>query len=268
MENDYNIKLDDYDKETQLTLVFKGYLATTSMVNRKLVDKAGNIVPMEEATGRISYYNKPDSIASNDCIYILQEIEAVGEYKAEDLAMRFEVVGYEDEFYVDVPLKVTGFSDYEGLSFIDQIADVTSAPGKYVKTAHIVNYNGKHYLAIVDEVSAVSNIVDNYNDKGRASVKSFWLKFYPLEGGLKDKSIVDAIDQPIVEGDGKWTATVTSKLNSYDSDTSRSINFEVACLLGPDEAAPEKEDFIRDDYYLEFPDGNGGTSRLNLLSYN
>ena len=269
VENHYNIKLDDYDKETQLALVFKGYLANYStMINIKLVDKAGNTIPMESATGRISYYNNPDISSSSDCTHILQEIEAVGEYKAEDLAMRFEVVGYENEFYVDVPLKVTGFSDYEDLGFKDEIASVISAPGKYVKTAHIVNYNGKHYLAIVDDDNTTYKTVDDYNGKGRANVKSFWLRFYPLEGGIKDKSIVDAIDQPVVEGDGKWTATVTSKLDSFDSDTGRSIKFEIACLLGPDEAAPEKEDFIRDDYHLEFPDGNGGTSRLNLLSYN
>lgn len=269
VESHYNIKLDDYDKETQMALIFKGYLTNyTTTVNHRLVDKAGNTVPMESATGRISYYNKPDSNASNDRTFILQEIEAVGEYKAEDLAMRFEVIGYENEFYVDVPLKVTGFSDYEDLGFKDEIASVISAPGKYVKTAHIVNYNGKHYLAIVDDDNTSYKTVDDYNGKGRANVKSFRLKFYPLEGGIKDKSIVDTIDQPVVKGDGKWIAAVTHKSDAFDSDTNRSITFEIACLLGPDEAAPEKEDFIRDDYYLEFPDGNGGTSRLNLLSYN
>ena len=267
VENHYNIKLDDYDKETQLFLAFKGgYLANYStMVNIKLVDKAGNTVPMETATGRIGYY---DNFDSSDYTYILQEVEAVGEYKAEDLKMRFEVVGYEDEFYVDVPLNITDFSDYENLGFKDEIAGVISAPGKFVRTAHIVNYNGKHYLAIVDDDNTSYKTVDDYNGKGRAYVKSFWLRFYPLEGGMKDKSIVDAIDQPIVEGDGKWIATITHKGDAFDSDTSRHITFEVARLLGPDEAEPEKEDFIRDDYYLEFPDGNGGTNRLNLLSYN
>lgn len=267
VESEYNIKLDDYDKETQLFLAFKGgYLANYStMINIKLVDKAGNTVPMNSTTGRIGYYDKPDS---SDYTYILQEVEAVGEYKAEDLKMRFEVIGYEDEFYVDVPLNITDFSDYEDLGFEDELAGVISAPGKYVKTAHIVNYNGKHYLAVVDDDDTSYKTVDDYNGKGRANVKSFRLSFYPLEGGIKDKSIVDAIDQPVVKGDGKWTATVTNKLDAFDSDTHRSITFEIACLLGPDEAAPEKEDFIRDDYYLEFPDGNGGTSRLNLLSYN
>lgn len=266
VENEYNIKLDDYDKETQLVLIFKGYLSNlTDLVNHELIDKDGNVIPMNDTTGIIGYY---DNFDSSDYTYILQEVEAVGEYKAEDLKMRFEVVGYEDEFYVDVPLNVTGFNDYEDLGFKDELASVTPAPGKFVRNTHIVIYNGKHYLAIVDDDNTSDKTIDDYNGKGRARVKSFRLSFYPLEGGMKDKSIVDAIDQPVIEGDGKWTATVTNKLDAFDSDTHRSITFEVACLLGPDEAAPEVADFIRDDYYLEFPDGNGGTSRLNLLSYN